>query len=175
MTLTSDDANGIVGAATPPSLVGLDDDPFHDPWAPLHGKGGRGRVVPSNRSNTVCRESCGPFQRHQRVLGFSRISNYFSFALMTEIFWFKTERVMSWKVPATRMALPVIMLVHAMFERWELRNGFAGFGPPATAEMLAIGLHVLPAVCAGILSSLLATYIQASRIKSFLASQGTQQ
>ena len=103
------------------------------------------------------------------------ITNYFSLALMAEIFWFKTERVMSWKVPAARMALPVIMLVHAMFERWEHRNGFAGFGPPATPEMLVIGLHVLPAVCAGILASLLATYIQASRVKSFLASQGTRQ
>ena len=81
---------------------------------------------------------------------------------------------MPWKVPAIRMAFVVGILVHSMFERWELRNGFAGFEPPATPEMLVIGLHVLPAISATILSSLVATYLQASRIKSFLAAHGTR-
>ena len=104
----------------------------------------------------------------------SCILHYFCFALMTEVFWFQTERVVPWKVPAMRMALAVGILVHSMFERWELRGGFAGFGPPATPEMLVIGLHVLPAISATILSSLAATYIQASRIKSFVAAHGTR-
>ena len=96
------------------------------------------------------------------------IASYLELAVFTSLFWIQTETSMSWTMPAVRIGTTAALRVHGMYERWELQQGFAGFGPPATPMMLVVGLHLLPSIVAVLLASLLATAIKALQIVRFL-------